>query len=101
MNIKLICVGILLASVLAREKLHHLNTPVSKPVPVPPYTQTEHYFEQIVDHYDYVDVDTWKQRYFAIEDFFNPTAGPVLLYICGEYTCPGIPEARKWAIILA
>lgn len=23
------------------------------------------------------------------------------MFICGEYVCPGIPEARKWAVVLA
>jgi hypothetical protein len=52
-------------------------------VPIPNYTQTELYFDQIQDHYNYVDTVTWKQRYFVIEDFFNNKAGPVFVYICG------------------
>ena len=86
---------------MAREKLHRINEQVDSPAAVPQYTQTEYYFDQLVDHYNYVDTVTWKQRYFHIGDFFNPQNGPVFLYICGEYTCPGIPEARKWAITLA
>lgn len=93
--------ALLLVSLFAREKLHRINTPVDKPVPIPEYHQAEYYFDQLVDHYNYVDSPTWKQRYFVISDFFNVNVGPVLLYICGEYTCPGIPEARKWAVVMA
>jgi len=39
--------------------------------------------EQIVDHFNYQDNKTWKQRYFVISDLFNPSSGPVFLFICG------------------
>lgn len=47
------------------------------------YGQKEYFFDQVVDHYNYQDTTLWKQRYFAIEDYFNPAKGPVFLYICG------------------
>jgi hypothetical protein len=92
-----------LVIVQSREKLHHMNTmPHGKtPVPVPDYNQTKLWFDQVVDHYDYTNTTLWKQRYWVVDTFFNKTVGPVFLFICGEYTCPGIPEARKWIILLA
>ena len=54
-----------------------------------------------MDHFDYKTTTTWKQRYHVIENFFNPNVGPVILYICGEYTCNGVPEARQWPILMA
>ena len=102
MNIKypvLFC--FLIVTLLAREKLHRLNEPVVNSSYDPKYTQQELYFDQLLDHYNYVDTVTWKQRYFAVEDYFNPQNGPVILYICGEYTCPGVPDARKWAVQIA
>jgi hypothetical protein len=43
----------------------------------------------------------WKQRYWAIEDYFNPKIGPVFLFICGESTCKGVPATRQWVVSLA
>jgi hypothetical protein len=54
-----------------------------------------------LDHYDYRTTTHWKQRYFVIEDYFKPNVGPVILYICGEYTCNGVPESRQWPIVMA
>lgn len=63
---------------------------------------TEAWFdEQIVDHFNYQSARTWKQRYFYIKDMFNPSVGPVFLFICGEFTCPGIPPNMQWVINLA
>jgi hypothetical protein len=92
-----------LVMVESREKLHHINTmPHGKtPVPVPDYNQTQLWFDQVVDHYDYTNTTLWKQRYWVVDKFYNKTVGPVFLFICGEYTCPGIPAARKWIILLA
>jgi hypothetical protein len=94
---------VLLVTVHSRERLHHLETmPHGKtPVPVPDYNQTQLWFDQVLDHYDYTGTTTWKQRYWVVDKFFNKTVGPVYLFICGEYTCPGIPAARKWIILLA
>lgn len=36
-----------------------------------------------------------------IEDYFNPKVGPVFLFICGEYTCSGVPAARQWVVTMA
>lgn len=92
-----------MVAVHCRERLRHLETmPHGKtPVPVPDYNQTQLWFDQVLDHYDYTATTTWKQRYWVVDRFFNKTVGPVYLFICGEYTCPGIPAARKWIILLA
>lgn len=63
--------------------------------------QKQLWFTQIVDHYNYQSTQTYQQRYWYIDNYFNPKAGPVFLYICGEYTCPGVPEARQWVVTLA
>jgi len=55
------------------------------------YEQKQFWFDQILDHYDYKTTKTWKQRYFVIDSYFNPSVGPVILFICGEYTCNGVP----------
>lgn len=78
-----VLLSFLIVALLAREKLHRINEPVDSPAGVPDYHQTELYFDQLLDHYDYVNSTTWKQRYFVSDDFFNPQNGPVLLYICG------------------
>lgn len=65
------------------------------------YDQKEYFFTQIVDHYNYQATQTWQQRYFAITDFFNNNVGPVFIYVCGEYVCPGVPESRQWVVTLA
>lgn len=45
--------------------------------------QNVQWFDQILDHYDYLSSVYWKQRYYVIDTYFNPNNGPVLLYICG------------------
>ena len=65
------------------------------------YNQQQLWFNQIIDHYDYSTSKTFKQRYFAIEDYFNPKVGPIFLFICGEYTCQGVPQARQWVVTMA
>lgn len=65
------------------------------------YDQKQYLFDQVVDHSSYQNATLWKQRYWVINDYFIPNAGPVFLFICGEYTCPGVPQARQWVITLA
>ena len=48
---------------------------------------TTHYFDSKVDHFDHLNTDTYKQRYFEDTQYFNEDEGPVFLYICGEGTC--------------
>lgn len=65
------------------------------------FDQKEYVFQQILDHYDYKSSGVWNQRYWAIENYFNPNVGPVFLFICGEYTCTGVPAGRQWVVTLA
>ena len=54
--------------------------------------QEMHWFSQVIDHYDYQKEQYFKHRYWVIKDYFNPKAGPVFLYICGEWECTGVPQ---------
>ena len=67
----------------------------------PLFAQTQLWFNQIADHYNYQNATTWKQRYWVIDNFFNPNVGPVFVYICGEYVCQGVPDARQWVVTMA
>lgn len=99
----ILLVALCLIAADCRERLRNINThlPGKSPVPVPDYNQTQLLFDQVLDHYDYTSTTTWKQRYWVVDKFFNNTHGPVFLFICGEYVCPGIPKAREWVILLA
>lgn len=55
----------------------------------------------MIDHYDYSSAKKFSQRYYVVDNYFNPKVGPVFLFICGEYTCNGVPEARQWVIVMA
>ena len=58
---------------LYREKtLHTLN-------------QEQYWFQQVRDHYNYNSQDTvlWNQRYWVMDNYFNPKTGAIFLYICG------------------
>jgi len=63
--------------------------------------QTQAWFTNIVDHFNYQANQTYQQRYWYIDNYFNPSIGPVFVYICGEYVCPGVPESRQWIVTLA
>lgn len=53
-------------------------------------SQSQFWFDQLLDHYDYSSKATWRQRYWVMDTFFNPKNGSVILYICGEWVCSGI-----------
>ena len=63
--------------------------------------QSMHLFRQVLDHYDYRGASYWNQRYWVISDYFNPSSGPIFLYICGEWVCDGVPQTRTWVGTLA
>ncbi|KAA0152405.1 hypothetical protein FNF29_03971 [Cafeteria roenbergensis] len=70
--------------------------------PVPTYNQsTEWYDGQTLDHFNMQDARTYSQRFFVIDDFWKAPSGPVILHICGEYTCPGINPARLFPLEMA
>ena len=60
---------------------------------------TEKFFDNIIDHFDYQDNKTYKQRYFLNDDYFDEKNGPIFLYICGEYTC-SIRDDRLFAFMV-
>lgn len=64
-------------------------------------SQEMHWFEQIIDHYDYRQEQHFQQRYWVVEEYFNPKIGPVFIYICGEWVCDGVPDQREWLGVLA
>lgn len=47
--------------------------------------QELYWFDQVTDHYNYdaKNLKLWKQRYWAITDYFNPKSGPIFIFICG------------------
>ena len=81
---------------VAEKEGHRLSRNVSD------YVQKEFWFDgQLIDHFNPEDTRTYKQRYFTIDTFWDPKDGPVILYICGEYECPGIPSNRLYPLVLA
>ena len=71
-------------------------------LPVYPFSQTQHWFaSQRLDHFSLFSSSVFSQRFWSISDYFDPQSGPVFLYICGEYTCPGLPEERQYPLKLA
>ncbi len=56
----------------------------------PALTQRSATFDQIIDHFSYDVNRKWKQRYFILDDHFDPQTGGVILYICGEWVCNGV-----------
>ena len=58
-------------------------------------------FTQIVDHFDHSSKEgTYKQRFWYSPDFYDPEAGHVFIYICGE-SLGAFPSGRSWALQLA
>mgnify|MGYP001954000792 CR=1 FL=1 len=74
-----------------------------KTTPIQETNQEQYWFDQVTDHYNYdsTQATTWKQRYWVIDQFWNPRIGPIFLFICGEYVCNGVPEYRTWVTTLA
>lgn len=54
------------------------------------FTQKQYWFQQKTDHFDYANAQTWQQRYWVSDTFFNAQKGSVILYLCGEWVCSGI-----------
>jgi pimeloyl-ACP methyl ester carboxylesterase len=68
-------------------------------IDMPPQS-TEWYKGQSLDHFDALNQATWSQRYFVIDKYYR-VGGPVILHICGEYTCEGVFPFRLWPVELA
>ena len=50
-------------------------------------TETKYYFVQRLDHFDNLNTGTFNQKYYVLDDYYNPNASPpapVFLYINGE-----------------
>jgi hypothetical protein len=80
------------------DTLYHPSPAFKQPVVS---AQEMHWFTQVVDHYDYRQEQHFQQRYWVVQDYFDPRIGPVFLYICGEWVCSGVPELRTWIGVLA
>jgi len=66
------------------------------------FKQTQLWFDyQLINHFDVQDNRTYSQRYWVMDQFYDRKVGPVFLYICGEYTCSGIPDERQYPGVLA
>ena len=62
------------------------------------FTQVQKWFDgQLIDHFNKQDARTYSQRYWVVSDYYKPGA-PIFLYICGEYTCTGVPEDRLFPL---
>lgn len=46
-----------------------------------------YWYTQKLDHFDPQNNETWQQRYYDIDAYWDPKTGPLFLYICGEGTC--------------
>jgi len=78
--------------------------PTSTDAPWTNYTQTQLWLtSQKVDHFNAVDERTFSQRYWIVENFVDAATGPlsVILYLCGEYDCPGVMPTRLFPLELA
>lgn len=52
------------------------------------------FFDQTLDHFNPQNNATYRQRFYVQTDYCteSPSRCPIFLYICGEYTCEGIPD---------
>lgn len=92
----------LLLCIITPLSSYRFQIPKKTSLPTSTINQTLHWFPfQLVNHFDRQDNRTYPQRYWSVDQYYDRKTGPVLLYICGEYTCPGIPEERQFPIALA
>ena len=61
----------------------HFNNPFKNNEKLTYQNQRVQLFDQILDHYSYLPPQFWKQRYYVTDTYFDPKAGPIILYICG------------------
>lgn len=47
----------------------------------------EHWFSTRLDHFDHKVTRWFQQRYWMNDEKFDRENGPIILYICGEWTC--------------
>ena len=46
-----------------------------------------HTFTNKIDHFNKTDTRTYEQRYWMNQMYWDPKNGPILVYICGEWSC--------------
>jgi len=63
--------------------------------------QPYQWMTQTLDHFNAQDTRTWQQRYFVNDTFWSAPDGPVILFICGEGTCTGVPSTRQFPMEVA
>lgn len=78
----------------------HFNDPFGSSSSETYVNQQVQYFDQIIDHFTYLNPQFWKQRYFVTDTYFNKQHGPVILYICGEGICNGVAD-QSWTTTIA
>lgn len=81
--LKIIVFGILVIFALTRDNpkydlLYRKNVSPSLSL-----RSQEHLFRQVADHYDYRNTAFWEQRYWIYNEYYNPSIGPVFIYLCG------------------
>ena len=55
-------------------------------------------FANLVDHVNFLDDRTYEQRYWVSDQYWDG-AGPIFLYICGEYRC-SVPDTRLYPFMV-
>ena len=55
-------------------------------------------FENMIDHFNYLDDRTYHQRYWFSDEYWDGS-GPIFIYICGEYRC-SVPETRLFPFMV-
>eukprot|EP01017_Pseudomicrothorax_dubius_P002878 TRINITY_DN1025_c0_g1_i13.p1 TRINITY_DN1025_c0_g1~~TRINITY_DN1025_c0_g1_i13.p1 ORF type:complete len:389 (-),score=100.83 TRINITY_DN1025_c0_g1_i13:396-1562(-) len=87
------------AEILETKKYFQLVEKIEKN---PSYVQVERWFDfQKLDHFNPSDSRTFRQRYWTMDLYWDRERGPVLFWLCGEYTCPGIRKTRLFPVLLA
>lgn len=62
-----------------------------------PTAPTQYWFnDQLIDHFNPKDTRTFAQRYWVEPQYYNPSKGRVLFYICGENTCAGVKNTSYY-----
>jgi len=65
------------------------------------FTQKQHMFTQLRTHFHLPlqEAGSFQQRYWTVDDYWNQ--GPMFLYICGPWQCPGVPQEHDFPLHLA
>jgi len=55
-------------------------------MPAPDGAFNQYWMKNWVDH-DGSNRDTYDQRYWINDQYYDAETGPIFLYLCGEWTC--------------